>query len=227
MVPSAAHRYNGTMLGRRSKERGGPADRRDLPRPTLALNLLLVSVAVSALLVAARQRDEIDADYARVFGKTSSGSPELNFLKAELAEMDINRDALNSELDSRLAYLENRKSRDFFLSIDTVKNRISLNFGNDTVRDADIRIGEPIEIEGPNDKPLALSLKGAFTVTGKQEGPGNKLGKYVIFLPNDSFIHSPPLSGLRGPKPGSFTMSEKDLAVIWDRITPETRVYIF
>jgi len=214
------------MLGRRSALRGS-FDRRDLPRPSLLLNLVLLSAAVSALIFAARARVDIDADYARVFDKTSSGSPELNQVKAELAEMDLNKDALRSELDSRLAYIENRKTRDFFLSIDTAKNRISLNFGNDTVRDADIRIGEPIAIEGPNGKPLALSLKGAFTVTGKQEGAESKLGRYVIFLPNDSAIHSPPASGLRRPKPGSFTMSEKDLAVIWDRITPETRVYIF
>ncbi len=104
---------------------------------------------------------------------------------------------------------------------------MSLNFGNDTVRDADIRIGAPIAIEGPAGKPLRLSLKGAFSVAGKQEDAGNSLGRYVIFLPNDCVIHSPPLTGLKRPKPGSFMASEKDLAVIWDRITPETRVYIF
>jgi hypothetical protein len=187
----------------------------------------MLAAAVSALVFAARQHGEIDAEYSRVFNKTSAGSPELNLVKAELAEMDLNKDTLKAELDSRLAYIENRKSRDFFLSIDTAKRRMSLNFGNDTVRDADIRIGEPIAIEGPNGKPLALSLKGAFSVTGKQEGTDSKLGKYVIFLPNDTVIQSPPLSGLKRPKPGSFMVSEKDLAVIWNRITPETRVYIF
>ena len=215
------------MLGRRGKERGGPADRRDLPRPSLGLNLLLLAAAVSALIFAARERLDIDADYSRLFNKTSAGSPELNQVKAELVEMDLTKDSLNAELDSRMAYLENRKSRDFFLSIDTAKNKMSLNFGNDTVRDADIRIGAPIAIEGPNGKTLALSLKGAFSVTGKQEGTDNKLGKYVIFLPNDCVIHSPQPLGRKGPKPGSFMVSEADLAVIWDRITPETRVYIF
>jgi hypothetical protein len=213
------------MLGRRGKDRGGPADRRDLPRPSLTLNLLLLTAAVAALVFAARQRIEIDAEYSRVFNKTSAGSPELNQVKAELAEMDLNKDALAAELDGRLSYLEKRKSRDFFLSIDTAKNRMSLNFGNDTVRDADVRIGAPLAIEGPSGKPLAISLKGAFSVTGKQEGTG--LGKYVIYLPNGSAIHSPPLTGVKRPKPGSFMVSEKDLAVIWDRIMPETRVYIF
>ena len=57
----------------------------------------------------------------------------------------------------------------------------------------------------------------------------NGLGRYVIFLPNSYVIHSPPPpeSPLQGPKPGSFMVSEADLAAIWPRITTQTRVYIF
>ena len=55
-----------------------------------------------------------------------------------------------------------------------------------------------------------------------------RLGKYVIFLPDNYVIHSPPSdSPLKGPKPGSFMVPEADLAAIWPRITKDTRVYIF
>jgi hypothetical protein len=51
----------------------------------------------------------------------------------------------------------------------------------------------------------------------------------VIFLPDGYVIHSPPPpeSPLQGPKPGSFMVSEADLAALWPRITNQTRVYIF
>jgi hypothetical protein len=57
----------------------------------------------------------------------------------------------------------------------------------------------------------------------------NWLGHYVIFLPNNYVIHSPPPSAspLPGPKPGSFMVPEDDLAAIWPRISNQTRVYIF
>ena len=213
------------MLGRRGKERGGTSDRRDLPRPSLGLNIFLIAASAAALIFAAGQRRRIEAEYSRVFNKTSGGSPELNEVKAELAEMVLAKDALNAELDSRLAYLEKRKSLDFFLSIDTAGGRLSLNFGNNTVRDAKVEVGAPITFEGPNGKILSLApLKGAFNVADKAE---NGLWRYVILLPNGYVIHSPPTSGRRGPKPGSFMASEADLKAIWDRITPETRVYIF
>jgi hypothetical protein len=212
------------MLGRRGKERG-KSDRRDLPRPSLGLNFFLIAASAAALIFAAGERRRIDAEYSRVLAKASAGSPELNEVKAELAEMDLTKETLNTELDSRLAYLEKRKSRDFFLSIDTSNKRLSLNFGNDTVRDANVQVGSPIRFEGPNGKTLSLApLKGAFNVAGKVE---NGLGRYVILLPNDYIIHSPPTAGRREPKPGSFMVSEADLKAIWDRITPETRVYIF
>jgi hypothetical protein len=57
----------------------------------------------------------------------------------------------------------------------------------------------------------------------------NGLGRYVIALGNQYVIHSPPPSDspLKGAKPGSFMVPEADLAAIWKRIGPETRVYVF
>ena len=233
--------------------RGGQSDRRGLPRPSLRLNLVLLAAAVAALLFAARQRREIDADSARIFNKTSAGPSELNQVKGELAEMDLTDETLKKELDGRLAYLVSLRSRDFYLSIDTARKKLSLNFGNDILREADIRIGDPLTVAGPSGKIWTfVPLKGAFNVAGKEVGlpwrvppwvysmnkqpvPGvpptieNGLGKYVVLLPNDYIIHSPPSAGspLKGPKPGSFMVPEADLQAIWDRITPETRVYIF
>ena len=241
------------MLGRRKVERAESSDRRDLPRPPLWLNLLLLLMAVSASLFATHQRREIDADYARVFNKTSTDSPELKQVKAELAEMNLTKETLRKELDSRLGYLESLKSQDFYLSIDTARKKIYLNFGKDAVRDADVQIGAPVTVSFPHGKTRTfVPLKGAFNVAGKEVGlpwrippwvylmnkqpvPGdpptieNGLGKYVVLLPNNYVIHSPPAadSPLKGAKPGSFMVPEADLRAIWDRITPETRVYIF
>jgi len=241
------------MPERRKETRADSSDRRDLPRPPLWLNLLLLSIAIATSLFARYQRRELDADFARVFNKTSAGPSELNQLKAELAEMDLTREGLEKELDSRLAYIESLKSRDFYLSLDTASKKLYLNFGNDTVRDAEVQIGEPATVEAPNGKSWTfVPVKGAFNVVSKevdlpwrvpswvyvmkkQPVPAdpptieNGLGKYVIILPNDYIIHSPPSpdSPLQGPKPGSFMVPEADLQAIWDRITPETRVYIF
>ena len=241
------------MLGRRKENRGVQRDRRDLPRPTLAFNLALLALAVAASLFAARQRREIDSGYARMFGKAAAGPSEFEQVKAELAEMDLTHETLEKELDSRLAYLESLKAQEFYLSIDTARKKLSLNLGNDVLREADVRIGAPVTVAGPDGKTWTfVPLKGAFNVAGKEEGlrwrappwvyslngqsaPGdppavaNGLGKYVVLLPNGYVIHSPPPAGspLKGPKPGSFMVSEADLQAIWDRISPETRVYIF
>jgi hypothetical protein len=240
------------MTDRRGAERPKPSDRRGFPRPSPWLNLSLTALAFAALCLAARQRREIDARYARLYS-ASSGPSDLGQVRAELAEMEVTREVLRKELGSRLAYLDSVKSRDFYLSIDTAKKKLSLNYGNDAVRDADVRIGAPAVVKEPNGKTWTFAaLKGDFTVVGKETGlpwvvptwvyardhrpiPSARpavaggLGKYVVLLPNGYVIHSPPSSAspLKGPKPGSFMVSEADLQAIWDRITPETRVYIF
>ena len=56
------------------------------------------------------------------------------------------------------------------------------------------------------------------------------LGRYVLVLSGgEAVIHSPPPpdSPLKGPKPGSIQVPEADLAAIWKRIGPRTRVYVF
>jgi hypothetical protein len=56
------------------------------------------------------------------------------------------------------------------------------------------------------------------------------LGRYVLVLSGgDAVVHSPPPAGspLKGPKPGSVEVPESDLAAVWKRIGPRTRVYVF
>ncbi len=197
------------MLGRRKLERG-EGDRRDLPRPSLRLNLMLLAAALAALGYAVSERRDIDARWGRTLD-ASSDLPELALIKAELAGMGMTKEALVRELDGRVSYLENGKARDFYLSIDTARSTLSLNFGDDTVRDARL---------------LSSALvRGAFTVTGK-EADGAPV-RFVIHLPNGHTIHSPPRAGAKHAKPGSFMVPEADLAAIWDRISTATRVYIF
>lgn len=190
------------MPERRTEERAGSRDRRDLPRPSLRLNLGLLVVAIAASFFVSRQRQGIDADFTRAFDKSYAGPSELNQITAELAEMDLGDETLGRELESRLAglvHLESLKAGDYYLSIDSAKQTLSLKSGNETVREAKVRLGAP-----------AAAQKGAFTVSAKRRsGPG----AYRIRL--------------KGARPASFTIDEADFAAIWDRVSPDTRVYIF
>jgi hypothetical protein len=222
------------MTDRRSEQRRG-ADRRDLKRPSLRLNLFLLLFAAVTLLFARHQRRRIDADFARVFDRSSASPSELNQIAAELAETDLAHETLEKELKSRLSYIESLQSQDYYLSIDTGRKTISLKSGNETVREASVRIGAPLAVKGPRKRvrPLAAALTGAFTVVGKKAPSvppaANGQGPYVIFLPEDRVIRSPSTHDdpSKGPKPGSFVVSQADLQAIWDKITPDTRVYIF
>lgn len=204
------------MSERRTETRES-SDRRDIPRPALWLNLLLLSIGVITLLFAGWQRRSIDDAFTRVFEKYSAGPSELDQITAELAGMDLAEETLKKELDNRLSYIGSLKSPDFYLSIDTAKSRLYLKSGNDTVRDAGVRIGAP------------TAVKGGFTVAWKRVGRPPKQDKYVIRLPNGHDIHSSPAGDgpMKKPKPGSFMVSEADLQAIWEYITPATRVYVF
>lgn len=166
------------------------------------------------MLAAARQRRAIAADFEATFARTAKSPSELNQITAELAEMDLAQGTLDKELESRLAYLESLKSRGLYLSLDTARKTLTLKSGNEAVRTASVLIAVP-----------AAALKGAFNVVGKKAGAG----RHVVFLPNDRVIFSAGAGGgaPEGLKAGSFKVSEADLQAIWDRITLETRVYVF
>ncbi len=228
-------------------------ERRSFPRPPLWLNLLLLIIAVATFAFARGQRTTIDRKTAELFRPTASSPAELNRIRDELAQMDLNGAQLARELDGRMQYVESLQGAQFYISIDTQKQLLQFRFGRDVVREFPIQVGEAKTIKGARGKTWTfLPLKGASNVTAKENDydwavpewlyamrneplPANRrvvrngLGRYVIVLANNYVIHSPPPpdSPLQGPKPGSFMAPEDDLAAIWPRISKETRVYIF
>jgi hypothetical protein len=228
-------------------------ERRSLPRPPLWLNLLLLLVAGGAFAYAHAQRGELDKKLALLF-KPSSSNAEVESVRRDLAEMDLSKEQLAAELDARLDYLQNVQGDQFYLAIDTTKQKLYLRLGKDIVREANVQIGEARTIKEPGGAVWTfVPLRGAFSVVGKDDDykwpvpawvylmngqpiPAerplipNGLGHYVIALPNFYVIHSPPPADsplLGKPKPGSFMVPEADLAAIWPRIEKGTRVYIF
>ena len=228
-------------------------ERRSFPRPPLWLNLLLLIIAVATFAFARYQRNVVEEKTAALFKPSASSPAELNRIRDELAQADITDAQLARELDGRMMYIESLQGAQFYISVDTQRRVLQFRFGKDVVRECPVEIGEARTIKGQHGKTWTfLPLKGGFNVTGKEESynwvvpewlyamlgeplPANRkvvrngLGRYVIVLPNNYVIHSPPPpdSPLQGPKPGSFMVPEQDLAAIWPRISKDTRVYIF
>jgi hypothetical protein len=228
-------------------------ERRSFPRPPLWLNLLLLVIAIATFAYARHQRSAIEEKTAALFRKSENSPAELNRVRDELARMDLTKEELAKELEGRMSYLQSLQGQDFYISIDTQRKKLQLRLGKSVAREADIQIGEPKTITSREGKTWTfLPLKGGFNVVGKdsdyswvvsewvyalgkQPVPGNRpavrnwLGRYVIFLPNNYVIHSPPPEGspLKGSKPGSIMVPADDLEAIWPRITKDTRVYIF
>lgn len=241
------------MPERRSHTRPGAPERRTFPRPPLWLNLALLVLAVATFLYAKHHRDAIREKSAILMRPSPASPAEMNRIKAELADMDLTREQLERELDGRMKFLQTIQGEQFYISIDTQRRKLTFRLGREVVREADLQIGAARTITSPDGKQWTFTpLKGGFNVVGKEEGYAwqvpewlyvmngqkapaerpviqNGLGRYVIFLPNNYVIHSPPpeSSPLKGAKPGSYMVPEADLAAIWPRVTRNTRVYIF
>jgi hypothetical protein len=239
---------------RRQASRPGPRERRSFPRPPLWLNFVLLLIAAASFAWARHQRTVIETKSAILFAPTPTSPAELDHIRQELAEMDVTEGQLARELDARMKYIESLQGDQFYISIDSARKKMQFRLGKDVVREADVAVGEAKTVQTRDRKKswTFVPLKGGFTVVGKEVGydwqvPGwasamngempaqqgrvvpDGLGKYVIFLPDNYIIHSPPAPGspLQGPKPGSFMVPEADLAAIWPRVTTQTRVYIF
>jgi len=227
-------------------------ERRSFPRPPLWLNLLLLILAAATFAYARRHRTIVMEKSAILFRKSENNPADLNRIRDELAQMDLTKTQLATELDGRMQYLQSLEGQDFYISIDTARQKMQFRIGKDVVREADVQVGQPQTLTSGRKTWTFYALKGGFNVTGKDDSydapvaewvyalngeplPASRptihnwLGHYVIFLPNNYVIHSPPPPGsrLQGPKPGSFMVPEEDLAAIWPRITNQTRVYIF
>lgn len=238
---------------RREESRDDSSDRRQLPRPPLWLNLFLLLLAVGIGALAIGHRRYLDTKYENVIRQRQTSPLEVNELQSELAAMDLTEEELRAELESRLEYEEQLKSDDFYIAIDTEQKKLLFHYGDRVLREAPVEIGRQLEIEnGRGDSWTFVPLKGAFRVVDKdyqaqwkvpewvylmngEEAPdeptviGNGIGRYVVELPHDYLIHSPPAddSPLEGAAPGSFMVQEADLRAIWPRIEKGTNVYIF
>ena len=227
-------------------------ERRSFPRPPLWLNLLLLVIAAATFAYAKHQRNIVLQKTGELFHNDNSPA-EIQRLRDELSQMDLTKDQLSKELDGRMQFLQSVQKDEFYISIDTDKKKMQFRLGKAVVREADVQIGDPKTVTSRDGKTWSfLPLKGGFNVVGKDDSydsavpewvyalrnqppPSerptmhNWLGHYVIFLPNNYVIQSPPPSSspLQGPKPGSFMVPEEDLAAIWPRISNQTRVYIF
>ena len=241
------------MPERRSHSRPEAPDRRSFPRPPLWLNLLLILLGVAGVVFARYHRERVATRFAHVITEEARTPADVKKIKEELAEMDLTRDQLQKELEGRKKMVAGLKSEDFYLSVDTASRKFRFYYGDTILREGDVTIGDMKTIEGPDGKTWTfLPLKGAFPIEGKVVGHDwqvpewwyalnkqpvpaqrpvipNGIGKYVLFLPNGYVVHTPPSeeSPLKGAKPGSFMVSEADLAAIWARINKgTTTVYV-
>ncbi len=223
-----------------------------LPRPGSGTLLVLFLLLLVGGIAAAVHRRVLESEFESRVARSQATPYEIKRIRRELADLELNERELANALDTRLKYLQASKRNEFYISIDTKKKDFSFHFADKTLRDAPVEIGSPRTIVAAKKTWIFAPLTGAFSVEDKFQGSTwrvpewvyrmngakppkslptveNGLGKYVIFLGNDYVIHSPPSpeSPLKGAKPGSFMVPEADLAAIWKRIGPETRVYIY
>jgi hypothetical protein len=222
-------------------------------RPPLAfsLGLLLFGVALGAAAILHRR--SLDARFSTRVVHSEAAPFEIQRIRRDLAALELDEKALARELEARLAAADAQELSEFYLDLDTKAKKLMLRFGEQIVREAPLEVGAPRPIvSASGDRVAPVSISGAFTVRQKLERPAWKppawlwkeagrpvpsplpsirggLGRYVIVLTDDVVLHSPPPaeSPLKGPKPGSLMAPEKDLAAIWKRIGPETRVHVF
>jgi hypothetical protein len=212
----------------------------------------VIALALTSLGLAKIHRRQLDRHFDDIVRKQQSSSVDIAMIRSELATMNIARGALEREVDKRLQLLSNLREQEFYIGIDTTQRKLRLQFGSTIVRECDVAIGPPREIESGGTTWKFVAFKGAMNATGKVENyawpvpawvyamngvavPAERptvadgLGKYIITLPNGYIIHSSPVaaSPLHGAKPASFLVSEADLRAIWPRVSSGTRVYVY
>lgn len=241
------------MPERRTQRRPDAPDRRSFPRPPLWLNLVLLLLGIGGVVYARYHQKQVAKQFAGVIAQQQRTPADVRKMKEELAEMDLTRDALRAELDSRMKFVDSLKSENFYLSVDTRARKLRFYYGDTVLREADVTIGPSRTVTTNGKTWTFIPLKGAFAIDAKlvnhawripewvyamngqpvpEARPAitNGLGQYVLFLPDGYAIHTPPSeeSPLEGVKPGSYMVAEDFMRAVWPRITPgKTYVYIF
>ncbi|HEX7706573.1 MAG TPA: hypothetical protein VF701_08960 [Thermoanaerobaculia bacterium] len=241
------------MPDRRRSERPDSSDRRTFPRPPLWLNLLLLLLGIAGIAFARYHRDRVETRFADVIAQQQRSPEDIRKVKDDLAELDLTREQLQRELQSRVKFADSLKSEEFYLSIDTKAKKLRFYYGDTILREADVVVGEEKSITVGEKTWTFVPLKGAFSIEAKLVGhdwtipewvyqmnempiPNSRpaipdgLGRYVLFIGNGYAIHSPPsnASPLKGAKPGSYMVADEFLRAVWQQIHKEkTKVYIF
>jgi hypothetical protein len=241
------------MSDRRRSERPDSSDRRTFPRPPLWLNLLLLLLGIAGIAFARHHRERVETRFADVIAKQQRSPEDIRKVKEDLAELDLNREQLQRELQSRVKFADSLKSEEFYLSIDTRAKKLRFYYGDTVLRESDVVVGEEKTITAGEKTWTFVPLKGAFSIEAKLVGhdwpipewvyqmndmpiPASPptvpdgLGRYVLFIGNGYAIHSPPSSAspLKGAKPGSYMVADEFLRAVWPQIHKEkTKVYIF
>jgi len=249
MQASGIVRVRTKVLRRMGKDLGG----RKLPRPPVAVNLLLLAIGILGGYGAYAHRRSVDARLAVLLREDSAVPFQIKKIRLDLAELETDEASLSRELDARLAYARAQKAQEFYLVLDRAKRRFAFKYADRVVRDGCFEIGAPDSItDGRGSHWSFPALTGSFSVQEKLEQPAWKppawvyairretpprdaspipggLGRYVLQFADGYVLHSPPPedSPLKGARPGSFMISEQDLGAIWRRIGPGTRIYIF
>lgn len=227
--------------------------RRKLWRPPLWLNLFLLGFVILGGAAATAYRRDLNARLASLLRQTDSAPFEIKRIRQDLADQELDEKALAAELDSRLKYARIQKANEFYILLDTRRRQFAFKYGNKILREAGLEAGPPRVIEGKNGARWTFAtVTGGFTVKEKLEKADWKapewvylmnrekpphplpsvpagLGRYVLVFSDEYVIHSPPPaeSPLKGAKPGSFMVPEADLAAVWRRVGPGTRIYVF
>src|SRR5262249_53968354 len=149
------------------------------PRPPLWLNLLMLIIAAATFAFAKHQRGVVLTKTAALFHNDNSPA-ELNRLRDELAQMDLTKEQLATELDGRMKFLQSLQGEEFYISIDTQKKKMQFRFGKSVVREADVQIGPPQIVKSSSGKTWTFyQLKGGFNVVGKSDDYESPVAEWV------------------------------------------------
>lgn len=230
-----------------------PTPRPKLPRPSLAVCAALFGLAAVLAGSAVLHRRFLDERLVPLLTESEAAPFEIRRIRQDLAEQELDQKSLEAELKTRLDYARSQKSREFYVVLDTGRRRFAFKFGDKVLRDAPLDVGAPRVVHAKSGKSWTfVPVTGAFSVqekledaewsipdwvyamNGQEAPPGlprvaGGLGKYVLVFAGNYVVHSPPPadSPLKTVKPGSFMVPEADLAAIWRRVGPGTRIYVF
>ncbi len=233
--------------------RSDGAPRSRLPRPSLALCAALFGLAAVLAGGAVLHRRSLDARLLPLLAGSDAAPFEIRRIRQDLAEQEFDEKTLEAELMTRLDYAGIQKSREFYVVLDTARRRFDFKFGDKVLREAPLETGAPRVVRAKSGGSWTfVPVTGAFSVQEKlenaewdipgwvyamsgREAPPNPLrvagglGKYVLVFAGSYVVASPPSgdSPLKTVKPGSFMVPEADLAAIWRRVGPGTRIYVF